>query len=163
MRKDYQLFIFDWNGTLSSGKVAGGEVSSGFITELFPGVFETLKTLQERGKSLAIATAASRSEMQRELKAHGLEQMFSYVMTNTEGPVKPDPFAILEILQRSDFSPQQTLMIGDTQRDMTMAKQAGVDALGVSYGLRSGEALRLAGALGVIDSISALIPWLQKN
>ena len=155
--RPYDLVMFDWNGTLSSGLVAQEERSVGQITALFPGVKEVLKTLKSRGIKIGIATAASRFEMSYEISSHELEGLFDCVYTLTEGPAKPDPYALIEAMTLLEISPQRTLMVGDTRRDMQMARNARVTGIGVSYGSHHADELREAGALHVISEIQELL------
>jgi len=59
--------------------------------------------------------------------------------------------------------PHETLMIGDSEYDMQMARNARTAALGVSYGVHAPERLAEHGPLGCIDAITELRPWLARN
>jgi len=48
------------------------------------------------------------------------------------------------------------VMIGDTTFDVAMARGAGADAIGVSWGYHPVEALREAGAERIVDSFAEL-------
>ena len=52
---------------------------------------------------------------------------------------------------------------GDTSHDLEMARAAGVDALGVTYGAHREEGLRACGPLGCFSSVAQLSEWLQTN
>ena len=54
-----------------------------------------------------------------------------------------------------------TVMVGDTVFDIQMARNAQVQALGVSWGYHETEELSAAGAARVIDSFTDLLPALQ--
>ena len=157
MANKFDLIMFDWNGTLSSGLIAAGQISSSPVSELFDGVPEALKTLHDQGKFLGIATAASNREIQFELEVHDIAKYFTVVMTADHGPLKPHPFALLEAMKETGTEPGQTCMIGDTNRDMLLAKNAGVTAIGVTYGLRSGDDLIASGADYTIDNLGELL------
>ena len=156
----YDLIMFDWNGTLSSGMIAKGEISLERITELFPGVIATLEALNFRKIKLGIATAASSFEMDHELQSHGIKHLFQCVYTAGSGPVKPNPFALVHAMEALNIPPEKTLMVGDTYRDILMAKNANVSAVGVSHGLYTAPELREAGADNVISEIGELVSWL---
>jgi phosphoglycolate phosphatase len=155
----YDLIVFDWNGTLSRGLLPVAETGS--RQGLFRGAVDLLRRLKARGIKLAIATAASRFEMDYEIETHGLEGLFEAVYTLTEGPTKPDPFALIEAMTHCGVSAERTLMVGDTRRDMMMARNAGVSAIGVDYGLSHGKILRDAGAIHVISDLKQLLEWVE--
>ena len=152
--------MFDWNGTLSSGLIAGGQISTQAVSQLFEGVPETLKALHEKGIMLGIATAASNREIQFELEVHEIAQYFTVIMTADSGPLKPHPFAILEAMSETGVSADKTLMVGDTTGDILLGKNAGATSYGVNYGLRSGDELFAAGAEKVLGDIRELLPIL---
>jgi phosphoglycolate phosphatase len=54
------------------------------------------------------------------------------------------------------------VMIGDTTFDIEMARNAGVIAIGVSWGYHEVEELQLAGAAKVIDSFDELAETLGQ-
>jgi len=47
------------------------------------------------------------------------------------------------------MNPKDCIMIGDTEYDMEMARNAGMDAIGVSYGVHEEERLYDSGAMYV--------------
>jgi phosphoglycolate phosphatase len=54
-------------------------------------------------------------------------------------------------------------MIGDTSHDLEMARAAGVDALGVTYGAHREAGLRSCGPLGCFATVGELSEWLTAN
>jgi len=54
------------------------------------------------------------------------------------------------------------VMIGDTSFDMTMARNHGSRAIGVSWGYHAADALREAGAELVIDDFAELDTALEQ-
>ena len=67
---------------------------------------------------------------------------------------------VLNAMQETGIVPEDTVVIGDTVFDMTMAKNAGASALGVSWGYHPVADLHEAGARSVIDDFAALDPAL---
>jgi phosphoglycolate phosphatase len=68
---------------------------------------------------------------------------------------------LLEIMAELSVAPEQTLMIGDTEYDLLMAKYAGTHALAVGYGVHERDRLLSCGPLGCLDSINDLVGWLR--
>jgi phosphoglycolate phosphatase len=130
--------------------------------KLFPGMLDLLSSL--KGKHLlAIATGKSRKGLDRALDAGGLRKYFSASRCADETNPKPHPAMLLELMEELNLSQQQLLMIGDTSHDLEMARAAGVDALGVTYGAHQEEGLRSCGPLGCFSTVGELSEWLQAN
>jgi len=54
-------------------------------------------------------------------------------------------------------------MIGDTEFDLQMARNAGVKALGVSYGVHEKARLLACEPLACLDSLNEVAEWLNAN
>jgi phosphoglycolate phosphatase len=58
-------------------------------------------------------------------------------------------------------SPNESLMIGDTEYDLMMAQNAGVAAVGVTYGVHERERLVQHRPLACVADIRELTSWLR--
>ena len=63
---------------------------------------------------------------------------------------------LLELIERWGIPNQKVLMIGDTTHDLKMAKNAGVQAIAVSYGAHPKEELIAHEPLACVDNVSEL-------
>lgn len=61
-------------------------------------------------------------------------------------PRKPDPTSCRMVMQQLGVQPEQVLYVGDSGTDMQTAKNAGLYAVGVTWGFRSKEVLLEYGA-----------------
>ncbi len=129
---------------------------------LFDGVQETLNYLQEQGYTLAIATGKSRRGLDMALGDTGIGSLFAESRCADETRSKPDPLMLQEILQTLQVEPGQAVMIGDSEYDMEMARNAAVPALAVSYGVHEPLRLQQYNPLHILDTISEL-PGLLDN
>lgn len=59
--------------------------------------------------------------------------------------------------------PERTLMIGDTSYDLQMAKNAGVAAIGVTFGAQAAEAWQAFAPIQQFDDFASLSQWLLEN
>jgi phosphoglycolate phosphatase len=130
--------------------------------KLFPGMHELLSTLKNN-HVLAIATGKSRKGLDRALDAGGLRQYFAASRCGDETSPKPHPAMLHELMEELNFSREQLLMIGDTSHDLEMARAAGVDALGVTYGAHREAGLRSCGPLECFSTVGELGEWLTTN
>jgi phosphoglycolate phosphatase len=123
---------------------------------LFPGVRETLVSLDKNGVRLGIATGKARRGLNASLERHQLGQHFATLQTVDSAPGKPDPEMLYLAMAEAGTAPGETVMIGDTSYDMTMAANAGVAAVGVSWGYHDPEELRRCGAAAIADDFASL-------
>lgn len=130
---------------------------------LFPGATETLQQLRDQGYLLAVATGKARRGLDRALADTGCTHFFHASRCADEAPSKPHPQMLFDIMTELAVGPLRTLMIGDTEFDMQMAADAGVPALGVSYGVHTAERLSRHRPLTCLDDIGELVPWLQHR
>ena len=134
---------------------------SGAPTPLFPGARRTLERLAADGYLLAVATGKSRRGLARSLEETGCAHLFAVTRCADECFSKPHPQMLQEIMTDLDTPPERTLMIGDTEYDLLMARNAGVPRIGVSYGVHGRERLLRHAPLVCLDRIEALPPWLE--
>jgi phosphoglycolate phosphatase len=128
---------------------------------LFPGVAETLAHLAEAGYLLGIATGKSRRGLEKVLAETGLGPFFHASRCADEAFSKPHPLMLEEVMGVLGAAPAETLMIGDTEYDMQMARNARVPALAVAYGVHEPARLLAEGALACLDRIDELPAWLD--
>jgi phosphoglycolate phosphatase len=65
-------------------------------------------------------------------------------------------------MDEAGVGPRDTIVVGDTVYDIAMARAAGVQAIGVSWGYHPAEDLHAEGADIVIDDYTALLPALES-
>lgn len=130
---------------------------------LFEGTQTMLAALTGGGHTLAIATGKSTAGLNRALNNTGLRSHFAATRCADQCTPKPAPDMLLELMDELDVASERTLMIGDTTHDLGMAANAGVAALGVSYGAHPLEQLQQVQSLAVLHSTAELHQWLLQN
>lgn len=140
-------------------RAAWQELRSGGVSEpLYPGTLETLRELERRGHLLGVATGKSRPGLDTVLAHHGLSALFVSLQTADRHPSKPHPGMLEAAMRETGAGPAETLMVGDTSYDMTMAHAAGVGAIGVAWGYHPVEVLAKAGAGRILERFEDLLP-----
>lgn len=129
----------------------------------FPGVTPMLETLQGAGYWLAVATGKNRRGLEREFEATGHGRFFLASRTVTEAPSKPHPEMLESLLAELGVDRRAALMVGDTTFDLDMAKNAGVDAVGVLSGSHERDRLLGCGPLCCLESAAHLPDWLARR
>lgn len=129
----------DWNGP----KKFGVEDINGFTekylkrvhdgyphVQLYDGVKETLTTLHEKGKKMALLTTSLDTTVQPSLEQHGLSHFFEFILTaNDVSNHKPDPEVIHKALEKFGGDKDHSIIIGDSKSDLGAAQNAGIDSL----------------------------------
>lgn len=129
---------------------------------LFPDAAETLRALDHPQVCLGVATGKSRRGLEATLAHHGLDRHFVTLKTADDGPGKPDPRMLHDAMADVGAGPAETVLIGDTVYDITMAKRAGVHGLGVAWGNHPPDELRAAGARHILERFVDLPTVLQE-
>ncbi|KZL21161.1 Pyrophosphatase PpaX [Pseudovibrio axinellae] len=131
---------------------------------LYDGALEALNALAEREDVLlGVATGKHSRGMKHLIGLHGLEGFFTTMQTADVAPSKPNPGMIFQAMSETGVDLENTIMIGDTTFDMQMARNAGVESIGVTWGYHSAKDVKNAGASYVIDHFNELIPVLSKH
>ncbi len=94
---------------------------------VFPGVPEILKHAEALGLKLAVVTRNLHEFAMEMLKM--LPVSFDPVIGREEGPIKPDPWALLHICELWQIEPHEALMAGDYRFDLEAGKNAGCPTL----------------------------------
>ncbi len=130
-------------------------------TCLIPGAKEVVQQINDAGIELGIATNKGQQSLQRALLASGLDRFFKITRSAGQLPTKPCPQMLIEIMEEFGATAAETLMVGDSVSDIEMAKQIGVDAVGVDFYHQQAAHLHAAGALEVFDDYRQLADYLQ--
>ena len=130
--------------------------TEGLDEPLFPGLKEMLDALESQGWLLGIATGKSRRGLHGTLEKHDILDKFATLQTADHARGKPQPDMLYQAMDETGASTTGTVMIGDTTFDMEMARNAGVVAIGVSWGYHDAEELRQTGAADVISTFEEL-------
>ena len=130
---------------------------------LFAGAAALVQGLVDGGHMVAIATGKSRLGLDRALAVSGIGGLFHASRCADECQSKPHPQMLEELLAEFGVSADAALMIGDTSHDLLMARNAGVDGLGVAYGAHPRGELEALKPLYCAASIAELQAWLQAN
>ncbi len=142
---------------------AATRLEAGFQEPLFPGIDGVIAELSARDDLiLGAVTGKSRHGLNLVCETHGWSDTFYVARTADDCPSKPHPAMVLECCGTTGISPADTIVIGDSIYDMEMAKAAGANALGVSWGYGAATDLKRAGA-DMIADVTTDIPLLIRQ
>lgn len=134
---------------------------------LFPGIKDALTRLSQTF-TLGLLTSRDFST-HFQLRHHGLTPLFTYVQTLSDCPLpKPHPSSIkplLEKYKRKMIDMRNIVFIGDsTHSDFCLAKEIGMNFIGVTWGQATREDFQRAGLRSdyIVDSVPDLLHLLGK-
>jgi len=135
------------------------------LSALFEGVEATLETLHSAGIRIGLCSNKPDDLCRMLVRNFALEKYFDEILgSGGELPKKPDPAPLLRIVERLGTTPDDTLYVGDSETDVTTARNARIPVMLVEHGYT----LRAAGQLGadaVIGSVADLVqpgPYAQS-
>lgn len=126
-------------------------------TKLFPGVKETLEVLRSHGKKLAVASTKRGQGIKRATDHFNITEWFVQLQGSDGFPFKPDPFIINRIISDQQWDKEETLMVGDTDKDILAGKNSGIATCGVTYGSLTHKQLEQFSPDFIIDSFPKLL------
>lgn len=129
--------------------------------KLYPGVPELLDELVRRKILLAILT----NKPHEHTEAMCAVLFARWPLVAVEGYRqeefrKPDPRVALSIVEKMSLTPEQVMLVGDSSTDILTAKNAGLTAVGATWGYRARQELIDSGAKHLIDQADELLALL---
>ena len=133
-----------------------------YLTEAYDGIYELIEGLLSRGITLAVLSNKPHTAL-RSVMAHYFTNKFSAVLGARDGvPLKPNPLALISLMDSLGADPKEVMFIGDTGVDMKTGKNGGVGlTVGVSWGFREREELFRDGADRVVDHPKEILELCQ--
>jgi phosphoglycolate phosphatase len=128
-------------------------------TVTYPGVREGLKLMENY--PMAVLTNKPVRFSQSIVDGLGLAPYFRFVYGgNSFEKKKPDPMGVQVVLRELKATPGEAMMVGDSEVDVQTARNAGIWACGVSYGLGT-EGLGVHPPDIMVDSLTELPGYLN--
>ena len=137
------------------------DVHNADLSSLYPGIVYLLEDLQAKGIQIAVASNKYQEATVKLVKQYFPDIDFVEILGQREGiNVKPDPSIVFDILQKTHVSKEDVLYVGDSGVDMQTAINAGVDAVGVTWGFRPRAELESFQPMGLIDKAEELLGFI---
>jgi phosphoglycolate phosphatase len=134
------------------------------ICPLFPGLLTMLRRLSDSDVFMSIASSKRRHLIDTVLEHHNLSQYFKMVVgaQDVENH-KPHPESVLRTVKDLNIPLAQTVVIGDSSFDLDMARNAGVDAIGVTTGIHTRELLEKSQPRHIVGSLDEVTPLILNG
>jgi phosphoglycolate phosphatase len=130
----------------------------------FPHMMKMLDELKNNGVDVTIASSKRSHLVQVVLDHHDIAHHFKMVVgaqdvTNH----KPHPESVHQTLEMLKIAPEDAVVIGDSSYDLDMARNAGVDAIGVTTGIHTREQLLLSEPKHIVSSLEEVLPLILSG
>jgi phosphoglycolate phosphatase len=111
-------------------------------TKIYDGLHQALLKLRQGNMKLAVLTNKDQSFSVHITEHYFGRDMFELIWGAMPGrPIKPDPSALIQLLEELKVRPSEAVFVGDSGVDMDVAKSAGVASVGVTWGFRGRQEL----------------------
>lgn len=138
--------------------------NTSYLTAPFDGMRETLDSIKAKGIKMAILSNKPHFATCGVINSLFGEGYFDCVYGQRENvPIKPDPTAVLGIMEECNAKPEECLYIGDTGTDMKTGKNAKLYTVGVLWGFRGKDELLENGADVIIEKPAELLDCIDAK
>ena len=131
-------------------------------TQPYDGIPELLAALAARGIKMGIVSNKIDFAVRELSRVYFGDLMQVTVGDDPSRRRKPAPDSVLEAMRRLGVERTETLYVGDSDVDVMTARNAGVTGCAVSWGFRSEESLRQAGAQHIVATPAALLALVES-
>lgn len=126
----------------------------------YDGIPELLCALRKRGVKVGVLSNKLDTATQA-LIQHYFPGQADVVFGEHSGvPRKPDPTSCHMVMEQLGVQPEDVLYVGDSGVDMQTARNAGLTAIGVTWGFRSRDVLLENGAHALVDRPEQILQML---
>lgn len=133
------------------------------VTE-FPNVYETIRTLSEKGYPIGIVTTKRRKTVDMGLKLTGLDAFFDVIVTMDDvNHAKPDSEPIDFALKQLGSSQACVYMVGDSPHDIQAGKNADVNTVGVSWSVKGRDIISDQSPDYLIDDMYEILEIVRPH
>jgi len=127
-------------------------------TKPYNGIIPLLQELKSLGYLISVASNKYHEAVLPLMQQYFSDLQFDLILGHRAGhPAKPDPAIVLDSLQTLGVGKHECFYVGDSSVDMDTANNAGVTAIGVTWGFRDEDELKEHGAQYIIHSPEELL------
>lgn len=131
-------------------------------TAPYPGILPLLNALDAEGRQIAIVSNKFDAAV-KDISSHFFGRLISVAIGEAEERgirKKPAPDTVLEAMRQLHAKPSDTVYVGDSEVDIETARAASLPCISVTWGFRSEQQLREAGAAVLVHTTSELAALL---
>ena len=129
----------------------------------YPGIHDLLATLKKQGHRLFVATSKPETTAVDILQKFELAGFFEQICGASFDHSRVHKADVIAYLLNKIGTPENILMVGDTEFDVLGAAAHGIPAIGVSWGYGKVAAMQQAGALAIAHSMEQLLRYINQS
>lgn len=134
-----------------------------YLTEVFPGIDSLLSSLRDMNVKIGLLSNKPDTAVQGVVK-HFFKDKIDLAFGGRKNiPLKPDPSAVNEILDKLGAEKEGSFFCGDSDVDILTGRAASLRTVGVSWGFRGVCELKNAGADFIIDTPSEMLKLIKDE
>jgi phosphoglycolate phosphatase len=122
----------------------------------YPGIHQLLETLKKQGHRLFVATSKPETTAVEILHKFELAQYFEVICGATMDGSRVHKADVIAYLLDKIGTPEDILMVGDTEFDVIGAAAHGIKTIGVSWGYGRVAEMEQVGAMGIAHTMEQL-------
>lgn len=130
---------------------------------MFDHAHELLELIKSLDVKLAVATGKGREGLNRALSQFDLHHLFDDTRCADETRSKPHPLMLHELSRSLNVDVEQMVMVGDTQFDLDMAHNAGMDSIAITHGAHDVEKLQKSKPMLMVNNLKELAFWMADQ
>ena len=128
----------------------------------YPGIADLLRTLQQQGHRLFVATSKPETTAVEILHKFELAQYFEIICGATLDGTRSHKADVIAYLLDKIGPQEQMLMVGDTEFDVLGAAAHGIPTIGVAWGYGKVAAMEQAGAISIAHTMEQLLESINQ-
>ena len=137
-------------------------VTGKFENAPYPGIHDLLDTLKKQGHRLFVATSKPESTAIEVLNKFELAGFFEQIVGAIMDGSRVHKADVIAYLLSLIGTPDNILMVGDTEFDVIGAAAHGISTVGVSWGYGKVEAMQQAGAIAIANTMEELLDIINS-
>ena len=137
-------------------------VTGKFENAPYPGIHQLLEKLKQQGHRLFVATSKPEVTALEVLEKFELTQYFEMICGATLDGTRVHKADVIAYLLGRIGTPENILMVGDTEFDVLGANTHNIATIGVSWGYGSVEKMEQAGAISIANTMDELFEQINK-
>lgn len=128
----------------------------------YPGIQALLDTLRGQGHRLFVATSKPEVTAREVLAKFELTEYFEAICGATFDGTRQHKSDVIDFLLKQIGTPENILMVGDTEYDVLGAAAHGIPTVGVAWGYGKVAAMQEAGAIAIADTPEQLLEMINR-
>lgn len=133
-----------------------------FENSPYPGIHQLLATLKSQGHRLFVATSKPETTAVEILHKFDLAKYFEVICGATLDGTRVHKADVIAYLLGKIGTPENILMVGDTEFDVIGAVAHGIKTIGVSWGYGKVSAMEQAGAVAIAHTMEELERYINR-